>query len=99
GSLSSKLVFNFWKGRQISRNTKILSIRAVPIEWPGFSGPVGLRLELEIAHPTGLDVTLLPPKIAYLSVPTFPIGREMPRSVFRDSPSRIEYELYPSTIQ
>jgi hypothetical protein len=88
--------------------------------WPGFEGPVGVRIEMELVHPKGLDVTLLPPKIAMtemreltaqhyfsflsmvqsgsLAVPLFPVGREPPRDVLRDSPARMVYELYPAAM-
>lgn len=33
-----------------------------------------------------------------LAVPLFPIGREPPRDVLRDSPTHLMYELYPATM-
>ncbi len=119
-ALSAKLVFNFWYGRRLASLTHITSFQVTPLVWPGFTDPVGIRLELELDHSPGLDVALLPPKIAmtgmpeltakqyfsylsefqrgFLTVPLFPVGRESPRDVFRDSHSRLVYDLYPSTI-
>ena len=118
--LSLRLAFNFWYGRRLESQTHISSLQATPIAWPGFEGPVGVRIEMELAHPTGLNVRLFPPKIAMtglreltakeyfsflsvtqhdsLAVPLFPIGREPPRDVLRDSPTHLIYELYPATM-
>ena len=118
--LSLRLAFNFWYGRRLESQTHIPSLQATPIVRSGFDGPVGVRIEMELTHPTGLDVTLLPPKIAMtelreltakeyfsflsitqresLAVPLYPVGREPPRDVLRDSPTRLVYELYPATI-
>jgi hypothetical protein len=119
-NLSVWLGFNYWYGRRLERQTHITSLQATSIVWPGFEGPVGVRIEMELVHPKGLDVTLLPPKIAMtemrdltaqqyfsflsatqresLAVPLFPIGREPPRDVLRDSPTKLVYELYPAAI-
>lgn len=118
--LSGTLVFNQWYGHRLESQTHITAFRATPIEWPYFAGPVGVRVEMEVTHPTGLDVALLFPKIArtnereltaqqyfsflstlqhgYLSVPLFPVGRESPRNVFQDSPTKLVYELFPASI-
>jgi hypothetical protein len=119
-NLSFWLGFNYWYGRRLEGQTHIASLQATSIVWPGFEGPVGVRIEMELVHPKGLDVALLPPKIAMtelreltaqqyfsflsmvqhssLVVPLFPAGRDAPRDVFRDSPTRLVYELYPSAM-
>jgi hypothetical protein len=118
--LSFWLAFNFWYGRRLEGQTHIASLQAAPIVWPEFEGPVGVRIEMELVHPRGLDVTLLPPKIAMtelreltarqyfsflsmvqrgsLAVPLFPAGHDAPRDVFRDSPTKLVYELYPAAM-
>jgi hypothetical protein len=67
--LSGTLVFNQWYGHRLEGRTHITAFQATPIVWAGFAGPVGVRVEMEVTHPAGLDVALLFPKIARTSEP------------------------------
>ncbi len=61
--ISGDLVLDEWSGWRISRQMRITSFSAHPIEWIGFDGPVGIRMELELAHPA-VEGFLYVPKIA-----------------------------------
>ncbi len=108
--LPAKLLFNVWKGRQLAGRTHITAFRATPIEWPGFDGPLGLHLEIDVDRPDGLAGNLFPPKLAagapvtadgyfsyhqpHLTEPPFPL-----RATPYTFPPRLVYDLYPSGVQ
>ena len=109
--LPAKLLLNVWKGRQLAARTRITAFRATAIEWPGFDGPIGLRLEIDVDRPDGLAGNLFPPKIAAGDVPLngegyFDYGQAHlgePTFPLRAAPytfpARLVYNLYPSSVQ
>jgi hypothetical protein len=65
--LDAKIAFNVWYGWHLTRQTSITSFESTPILWPGFDGPVGLHVELDLAHPTISEGNLFTPKLAMTS--------------------------------
>jgi hypothetical protein len=51
------------EGRRLPDRIAITSYQETPIHWPGFDGPVGLDIELEITYPDGTDGLIKPPEI------------------------------------
>jgi hypothetical protein len=72
GLLTLGLLADEWRGRSLARSLRITSLRETPIEWPGFDGPVGLRLEIELQHGIRMPGNLYAPKLrmAGADVPT-----------------------------
>lgn len=70
--VAGDVIADEWRGRALSRSVRILSFRETPIEWPGFDGPVGLRLEIELQHDVRMLGNLYSPKLrmAGAEVPT-----------------------------
>jgi hypothetical protein len=50
------------EGRRLPDRIEITSYRESPILWPGFDGPVGLDIELEITHPDGTEGSIYAPE-------------------------------------
>ena len=65
--LDAKIAFNVGYGWHLARQTKITSFQSTPILWPGFDGPVGLHVELDLAHPSISEGNLFTPKLAMTS--------------------------------
>jgi hypothetical protein len=63
GLLTLDILWDEWRGRSLARGARIVSVREAPIEWAGFDGPVGLRLEIELEHQVRLEGNLYPPKL------------------------------------
>jgi hypothetical protein len=107
----AKLLLNVWKGRHLAARTRITEFRATPIEWPGFDGPIGLRLEVGVDRPDGLAGNLFPPKIGAGGAPLTGEGYFRyyqphlgeppfpPRAAPYTFPPRLVYDLYPSSVQ
>jgi hypothetical protein len=51
------------EGRRLPDRIAITSYQEEPIHWPGFDGPVGLDIELEIAHPEGTEGLIYAPEL------------------------------------
>jgi hypothetical protein len=63
-SLVGGLVFDRFQGERDARRTAIAKYSEEPIAWPGFDGPVGLRIELELNHREDMTRRLIdPPEI------------------------------------
>jgi hypothetical protein len=109
-----QLVFNAWYGPHLAAQSKVDAVRATPIKWPDFDGPVGVRLEIELMHPLVPKGNLLSPKLAWstsgltardyfntlpsLSIPGFQVTPHGD-AFGRPSPSRLIYDLYPSVVR
>lgn len=63
GGMAGALLFARFEGARLANETRIESYRESPLAWPGFDGPVGLRIRLELTHPRGVDALILPPEI------------------------------------
>lgn len=57
------LVLARYRGIQFADSLAIVGFRETPIEWPGFDGPVGLRLDLELEHAPPPGGALYPPEL------------------------------------
>jgi hypothetical protein len=55
---------NAVRGTWLARRANISGFREAAIVWPGFKGPVGLWLELDLAVPARLQGNLLAPRLA-----------------------------------
>jgi hypothetical protein len=73
--LVADIAVDEWRGRQLSRSVRILSLRETPIEWPGFDGPVGVRLEIELQHEVRIPGNLYAPKLR-MAGPALPTRRD-----------------------
>ncbi len=51
------------QGPRLEQKVAIENFKETPIEWPGFTGPVGVRLEWDLVHPFHKLGALHPPKI------------------------------------
>lgn len=63
GGMAGALLFAHLEGPRLANEIHIESYREAPLIWPGFDGPVGLRITLELTHPRGADALILPPEI------------------------------------
>lgn len=59
-----RTAINTVRGAWLSRHASLTSYRETPITWPGFDGPVGLALELDLHVPARLEGNLLAPRVA-----------------------------------
>ncbi len=57
------LVFERFNGERQARKVAVSGYAEKPIVWPGFDGPIGLQLKLEVTHPQGLKGLIDPPEI------------------------------------
>lgn len=63
GSLAVSLVAARVAGERLASSVSIEIYQETPILWPGFDGPIGLELSLELRHPPGTTAMILPPEI------------------------------------
>lgn len=63
GSTALYLVLARVEGPRLAQSVRIESFREAPIVWPGFDGPIGIELALELAHPAGATALILPPEL------------------------------------
>jgi hypothetical protein len=63
-AFGARTVINTVRGEWLERRATISAYRETPLVWRGFPGPVGLRVELDLAIPAKLDGNLLPPRLA-----------------------------------
>lgn len=63
GWASGSLILNQITGLRLERSARIEHFRETPILWPGFTGPVGIRIEMDLVHAAGKEGNLFPPKI------------------------------------
>ena len=52
-----------YQGIRLADSVRIAGYREIAIEWPGFDGPVGLRVEIELEHGSAPGGTLSPPEL------------------------------------
>jgi hypothetical protein len=81
--LSGRLVVNEIRGRTLASRMRIVRLQESSIAWPGFGGPVGLRIEIELESGFGMPGNLFPPQIL-MAGPTSPSGREYFTGLFLD---------------
>jgi hypothetical protein len=55
-------VINYFKGPTLAKKIRIENFQETPIVWPGFDGPVGIRLDFDLLHPK-ITGNLLQPTI------------------------------------
>lgn len=63
GSTAISLTTARFEGERLAQSVRIESYREMPIVWPGFDGPVGIEMSLELHHPKGTTAMILPPEI------------------------------------
>jgi len=63
GATVTSLAMARFEGQRLANTARIENYREQPIVWPGFDGPVGLEVSLELRHATGIDALILPPEI------------------------------------
>lgn len=63
GSTAVFLVLARIEGPRLAQSVRIESIRETAIVWPGFDGPIGIELSLELTHAAGATALILPPEI------------------------------------
>lgn len=63
GSTAISLVLARMEGQRLTETVRIAHYAESPITWPGFDGPVGLEIKLELAHASGIDAAILPPEL------------------------------------
>jgi hypothetical protein len=61
--LSARLVWNEARGRWLARTVRVERLTETEIRWPGFDGPVGLRIEVGLSHAVRRRGVLFPPKV------------------------------------
>ena len=65
GLALADLLFERFNGERMARKVVVTSYAEEPIEWPGFDGPVGMKLTLEVSHPKGMKALIHPPEIRF----------------------------------
>jgi len=55
-------IISYFKGPMLAKEIRIESFKETPIVWPGFDGPVGIRLDFDLLHPK-IDGNLKRPMI------------------------------------
>ena len=75
------------RAARVARDVRIVRYAETPLVPPGLDGPIGLRIELTLAHPPLPEGNLLPPRVVltgpgvalgdYFAVPFSPAGRWM----------------------
>jgi hypothetical protein len=63
GHLAISLAIARIGGLRLADSVVIESYRETPILWPGFDGPVGVEIALELRHRGGAEAMILPPEI------------------------------------
>lgn len=63
GSTAISLVIARFEGARLADSIRIENYREAPILWPGFDGPIGIEMSLDLRHPAGTDAMILPPEI------------------------------------
>ena len=63
GGTLAALVLARFEGERLAGTIRIDTYRETPIVWPGFDGPVGIEVALELRHPESVDALILPPEI------------------------------------
>ena len=63
GFTAVSLVIARVEGQSLARSVRLDGYREAPIIWPGFDGPIGIELTLELHHPKGTTAMILPPEI------------------------------------
>ncbi|MBI2255209.1 MAG: hypothetical protein HYU58_11365 [Proteobacteria bacterium] len=72
GSTAILLAMARIEGRQFASSVRIENYREQPINWPGFDGPVGMEVSLELHHAVGIDAILLAPELHFGPLPEVP---------------------------
>ena len=70
--LTALLILANIEGRRLPGRVTITDYRETPIQWPGFDGPVGLDVELELTHPKGTKGVIYAPEIRMSPALTIP---------------------------
>lgn len=60
------------EGRRLAESARIERYREQFITWPGFDGPVGLQISLDLHHAAGIDALLLSPELHFGPAPEIP---------------------------
>ncbi len=63
GATVTSLAMARFEGQRLANTARIENYREKPIIWPGFDGPIGLEVSMELRHPTGIDALILPPEV------------------------------------
>jgi len=63
------------EGVRLAKEVRIERYAERPIRWPGFDGPVGLELEIDLQHPAGVNALIAPPEIRMAPAIAIPIDR------------------------
>lgn len=63
GWMAGAILYARFEGERLANTARIETYREKPILWPGFDGPVGMEINLELHHAPGIDAGLLPPEI------------------------------------
>lgn len=61
--IAASLVQARFEGERLAKAVRIENYREAPILWPGFDGPVGLRVSFELHHPAGIRALIQAPEI------------------------------------
>ena len=63
GSIAASLILARIEGQRLAKTVQIDTYQEQFILWPGFDGPVGLQITLEVRHAHGINATILPPEV------------------------------------
>lgn len=63
GSIVVSLLIARFEGQRLAKTVRIGDYQEKFILWPGFDGPVGLEVTLDLHHSEGIDAMILPPEI------------------------------------
>ncbi|MGI9412635.1 MAG: hypothetical protein ACR2PM_03145 [Hyphomicrobiales bacterium] len=63
GAIAVSLLVAYYQGQRLAAATEISGYQEEPIQWPGFDGPIGLKVTVDLAHPSGASAVIQPPEI------------------------------------
>jgi hypothetical protein len=63
GSAMVSLLLARYEGWRLADTVEIRNYKETPILWPGFDGPIGLEVTLELHHAAGIKALILSPEI------------------------------------
>ena len=88
GSAMVSLLLARYEGWRLADTVEIKNYKETPILWPGFDGPIGLEVTLELHHAAGIKALILSPEIRMGPVLSFSEAEVTP----------LAYALLPGTV-
>lgn len=69
GSTAFLLAMSRFEGERLADSVRIARYQEQMITWPGFDGPIGMAVSLELHHAAGFDAVLMAPELHFGPLP------------------------------